>query len=318
MPAKIHGLARASLVAGPRSPIASAAAGVFAGIFVWSVATIGSALSPSYHILLFFRALVGVGEAPTARARTRCCAPTRRPGKRGRAMGIYNVGMALGARWGSAGRAARAQDRLAQRVLDRGRPLDAPGARRGLVAAPIARAAHQAAGLGLPAQPTYVLANSGGITATFGASALIFWTRWLVIEERQFSVNVGSLYMLFVWPRLRVGGVVAGGYAGDRLNNARRAATPSPSASRCCSPCRWDGRRCSRTLHVPFMFLTASRRSSSRLSTGPSAAVSTSSGRAVFGDAASLFLFGIHVLGNSPAPTIVGWFAEHSPVSSRC
>ena len=35
--------------------------------------------------------------------------------------------------------------------------------------------------------PTYILALAGGILATFGASGLIFWARWLIIDERHFS-----------------------------------------------------------------------------------------------------------------------------------
>src|SRR5205085_287214 len=69
--------------------------------------------------------------------------------------------------------------------------------------------------------PTYVLALAGGILATFGASALIFWSRWLVLEERHFTELTGSVYMLFVGLVCGVGGVIAGGYAGDRLT--RRA-----------------------------------------------------------------------------------------------
>src|SRR4029077_8418369 len=75
---------------------------IFAGIMIWSIATIGSALSTSYLMLMFFRALVGVGEGafgPSANALLCADAP---PDKRGRALGIYNVGMALGGAGGGA------------------------------------------------------------------------------------------------------------------------------------------------------------------------------------------------------------------------
>src|SRR4029077_4943362 len=69
---------------------------IFAGIMIWSIATIGSALSTSYLMLMFFRALVGVGEgAYGPSANTLLCADAP-PEKRGRALGIYNIGMALG------------------------------------------------------------------------------------------------------------------------------------------------------------------------------------------------------------------------------
>ena len=68
---------------------------IFAGIRL-VVATIGSALSSRSGCCSFFRALVGVGEGaygPSANALLCAAAP---PEKRGRALGIYNVGMALG------------------------------------------------------------------------------------------------------------------------------------------------------------------------------------------------------------------------------
>ena len=39
------------------------------------------------------------------------------------------------------------------------------------------------------------MAVAGGILATFGASALMVWSPWLIVEERGFSVVVGSVYM---------------------------------------------------------------------------------------------------------------------------
>src|SRR5213079_243239 len=73
---------------------------IFTGVLVWSLATIGSALSHSFWSLLFFRAVVGVGEgAYGPSANTLLCADAP-PEKRGRALGIYNVGMAFGATTG--------------------------------------------------------------------------------------------------------------------------------------------------------------------------------------------------------------------------
>ena len=88
---------------------------IFAGILVWAIATIGSALSTSYAMLLFFRALVGVGEgAYGPSANTLLCADAP-PEKRGRALGIYNVGMAVGGTGRPrAGRAPGAAYRLAR------------------------------------------------------------------------------------------------------------------------------------------------------------------------------------------------------------
>src|SRR5262245_56434855 len=73
---------------------------IFTGILVWSLATIGSAMSHSFWVLLLFRAIVGVGEgAYGPSANTLLCADAP-PERRGRALGIYNVGMAFGATTG--------------------------------------------------------------------------------------------------------------------------------------------------------------------------------------------------------------------------
>jgi len=52
----------ASLISGPIADRIGPRKVIFAGVVVWSLATIGSALSHSFWTLLFFRAVVGVGE----------------------------------------------------------------------------------------------------------------------------------------------------------------------------------------------------------------------------------------------------------------
>ena len=175
-----------SLVSGPIADRIGPRKVIFSGILVWSIATIGSALSSSYPMLLFFRALVGVGEgAYGPSANTLLCADAP-PEKRGRAMGIYNVGMALG---GTLGLCLGAL--LAPKIGWRGVFWIAggPSALLALASAFIAAPDRLARPTTLPARaylmaPTYIMALAGGILATFGASALIFWARWLVIEER--------------------------------------------------------------------------------------------------------------------------------------
>jgi MFS family permease len=308
----------ASLISGPIADRFGPRKVIFAGVFVWSLATIGSALSTSFPMLLFFRALVGVGEGaygPSANVLLCADAP---PEKRGRAMGIYNVGMALG---GTLGLCLGAI--LAPKLGWRGVFWIAGGPSMLLALASAFVAAPDRLPLPtkLPARaylmaPTYVMALAGGILATFGASALIFWARWLVVEERHFSINGGSLYMLFVGLVCGVGGVIAGGYAGDRLTKRAPGghalaiglsmlfAVPIGTAALLTMP------------KVPFMVLTAGTTFLLSVYNGPSAAVVDELGPPQF--AATLqavFLFGIHVLGNSSAPPVVGWLADHSNVS---
>ena len=86
----------ASAISGPIADRIGPRKVIFAGVMVWSLATIGSAMSQSFWMLLVCRALVGVGEGaygPSANALLCAAAP---PEKRGRALGIYNIGMAFG------------------------------------------------------------------------------------------------------------------------------------------------------------------------------------------------------------------------------
>jgi len=122
--------------------------------------------------------------------------------------------------------------------------------------------------------------------------------------------------MLFVGLVCGVGGVIAGGYAGDRLTKrapgghalaiglSMLVAVPIGTAALLTMP------------KVPFMVLTAATTFFLSVYNGPSAAVVDELGPPQF--AATLqavFLFGIHVLGNSSAPPVVGWLADRSNVS---
>ncbi len=308
----------ASLASGPIADKIGPRKVIFFGILVWSIATIGSALANSFAVLLFFRALVGVGEGaygPSANSLLCAAAP---PEKRGRALGIYNVGMALG---GTSGLALGAV--LAPVIGWRGVfwIAGAPSILLALASAFVAAPERIPRPVSLPARayllaPTYLIALAGGILATFGASALIFWSRWLIIEERHFSVAAGSLFMVLVGLVCGAGGVIAGGYAGDAFN--RRAGGGHARAI-----------GLSMLLAVPvgaaallirviplFMILTALTVFLLSVYNGPSAAVVDELGPPQF--AATLqavFLFGIHVLGNAPAASVVGWVADRSTVA---
>jgi len=165
--------------------------------------------------------------------------------------------------------------------------------------------------------PTYVIALAGGILATFGASALIFWTRWLLIEERHFTAVGGSIFMGIVGLVCGVGGVIAGGYAGDAFNRRARGghALAIGLSMLLALPL---GVACLLVTNKPiFMVLTTLSVFFLSVYNGPSAAVVDELGPPQF--AATLqavFMFGIHVLGNAPAPLTVGWVADRSTVAT--
>ncbi|HVV48392.1 MAG TPA: MFS transporter [Polyangia bacterium] len=318
--ANLFVFAIASLVSGPIADRIGPRKVIFAGILVWSIATIGSALSSSFWMLLSFRALVGVGEgAYGPSANTLLCADAP-PEKRGRALGIYNIGMALG---GTCGLVLGTI--LAPKIGWRGVFWIAggPSILLTIAAAFVAAPDRIARPQNLPARayllsPLYILAVAGGVMATFGASSLIFWARTLVIEERHLSVMFGSVYMGFVGLVCGAGGVIVGGYMGDALNRRRRgghaltigismlAAVPVGAAALLVS---WK---------PLFLLLTAGATFLLSVYNGPSAAVIDELGPPQYGATLqAVAMFSLHVFGNSPAPSIIGRISDqlHCPIS---
>jgi MFS family permease len=309
----------ASLAAGPIADRVGPRKVIFTGVAVWSIATIGSALSNSFPMLLFFRGLVGVGEgAYGPSANTLLCAAAP-PEKRGRALGIYNVGMALG---GTSGLilgtllAPRLGWRAALWVA--GGPSILLALASAFVAAPRRLPRPQA----LPAgaylrSATYLIALVGGLGATFGASALIFWIRQLIIEERHFNDVVASVFMLFVGLGCGAGGVIVGGYLGDYFNRKARGGHAKAIGLSMLAAVPFGVPALLVSGHVTFMILTAMSAFLLSVYNGPSAAVVDELGPPQFSATLqATFMFGIHVLGNAPAPLVTGWIADKTTVAT--
>ena len=219
--------ALSSAVSGPATRRFGARAVIAAGVTVWSLATLGSAFAPNYAFLLVMRALVGMGEGafgPSANALLCADAP---PEHRGRALGIYNVGMALGAAGGSV-LALLTSGVLAPVLSWRGALFIAgvPGVFLALSALKM-RVPREGEPPKLPARrylsaPVYVVSVVGGVLGTFGASALIAWMPTVLLRERHIDPTVAGAYLAGVALVCGVGGVLAGGYGGDALARRRR------------------------------------------------------------------------------------------------
>jgi MFS family permease len=221
--------ALSSIISGPATRRFGPRAVVATGVTVWSLATLGSALAPNYPFLLVMRALVGVGEGafgPSANALLCADAP---PEQRGRAMGIFNVGMALGGAGGGAF-ALMAGGLLAPYITWRGSLLIAglPGFLLAVLSTRMAIPADIPEETRLPARkyllaPVYVTAVAGGLLANFGAGSIIAWMPTLLVRERLISPTVASAYLGIVAIVCGAGGVLAGGYAGDALSRRIRS-----------------------------------------------------------------------------------------------
>ena len=311
--------ALASAISGPIADRIGPRKVIFTGVAVWSAATIGSAFCDSFWSLLACRAIVGVGEGaygPSANALLIAAAPHD---KRGRALGIYNVGMAFGATTGLVlGNALASVTNWHNVFLIAGGPSVLLAISAAFVAAP-ARLVRPAK---LPARayvlaPTYLVALLGGILSTFGASGLVIWSRALLIDERHLSIQLGNIFMGGVGLVCGIGGVVAGGYLGDALTRrigrgghalaiglSLLVAVPFGVASLLI------------TNKPTFMVLTAVTVFLLSVYNGPAAAVIDELGPARFAATLQAFaMFWIHVLGNATAGPSIGWIADRSTVA---
>jgi len=306
----------ASLISGPIADRIGPRKVIFAGVAIWSAATIGSALSHSFWSLLALRAIVGVGEGaygPSANALLCADAP---PEKRGRALGIYNVGMAFGATTGLVLGNSLAEKMDWHHVfLIAGIPSILLAISAAFVAAP----ARLDFPTKLPARayiltPTYLLALVGGILSTFGASALVVWSQKLIVVERGLRGMIGNVFMGFVGLACGIGGVVAGGYFGDYLTRrGGRGGHARAIGLSLLVAFPFGVAALLITQHAAFMVLTAITVFLLSVYNGPSAAVIDEMGPPQFAATLQAFaMFWIHVLGNAPAGPVVGWIADRS------
>ena len=291
---------------------------IFTGVLVWSLATIGSALSHSFWVLLIFRAIVGVGEgAYGPSANTLLCADAP-PEKRGRALGIYNVGMAFGATSGLVlGNSLTSIMDWHNVFWIAGAPSVLLAGCAWFVAAPerLPRPAALPAGAYLRA-PTYVMAVAGGVLATFGASALVVWSKTLIITEKHLSVDIGSVYMAGVGLVCGIGGVIAGGYLGDALTRRARGGHARAIGLSFLVGVPVGVVSLLVTHQPTFMVLTAVAVFLLSVYNGPSAAVIDELGPPQFsGTLQGVSLFLAHVLGNAPAGPVTGFIADRSSTS---
>ena len=221
--------ALSSLLSGPATRRFGPRAVVATGVTVWSLATLGSALAPNYPFLLVTRALVGVGEGAFGPSANALLCADAAPERRGRAMGIFNVGMALGGAGGGAF-ALLAGGWLAPHITWRGSLLLAglPGFVLALLSTRMAVPADLREAPRLPARryllaPVYLVAVAAGVLANFGAGSIISWMPTLLVRERRLDSTLASAYLGLVAIVSGAGGVLAGGYAGDALSRRVRA-----------------------------------------------------------------------------------------------
>jgi predicted MFS family arabinose efflux permease len=201
------------------------------GVFIWSAATFGSGLAPTFAALVLARALTGVGEASYVVITPSLVSDYYPPARRGRALAIFYaaipVGSALGYvlggainahfgwRWafflaGAPG-AALALTLLFLRDPPRGAMDTAPPP-----ATPPARGA-------LIKIPSFLFNTSGQIIYTFVVGGLATWMPTYFVRVRHLPLASADLWFGGVLAGAGLVGTLVGGRLGDRLAAKRPA-----------------------------------------------------------------------------------------------
>jgi MFS family permease len=215
-----------------RYPIAAA------GVIVWSAATFGSGLAPTFALLLFSRALIGVGEASYSVVTPSLIADYYPPGLRARALSFFYAAIPLGSALGYI-IGGQVGEHLGWRwafFL-----AGAPGALLGLALFLLrepTRGAQDRSPSGRPSVPLSLRASLAALTRrrsylfntgaqtiyTFAIGGLAGWMPTYFVRERQLSLQAADFTFGVVLCLAGFGGTLVGGYFGDSLARRIRGA----------------------------------------------------------------------------------------------
>ncbi len=285
------------------------------GVFFWSAATILSGLTTTFRSLLAARAMVGVGEgayAPAGTAMISCCFP---PGFRARVQSVFNLGMLVGGVLGLA-----AGGILSQWIGWRWAffLVGLPGLVLGV------SIYRMRAHVSLPAEspppiwsllkiPAYLMVIAGGMFVVFAGTAFITWGPVFAGRYHNLSVAKASTWMGLLVLIGSIGGVLVGGYIADRLQAhwAWGRATTIGSTLLLGTPFLYIAVTTDEllffflSLFVASFFLTCYH--------GPATAVIHDlTPERAHGFAFALYLFVIHLFGDTMAPALVGRVSDIS------
>lgn len=298
---------------------------VAGGVFLWSLATIGSGLVSSYNQLLVMRALVGVGEAGYATVAPSMIADLYSERRRGRMLALFYmaipigsalgyivggaVGEALGWRWAfivagapgilmSVAAAAVPEPQRGARDEDDESRVEL-GLRRGL--SRIVRS------------PVWWYDTAGMAMGTFTAGGLAFWMPTYLVRHQQMTPEAAGTSLGLVLVVAGLVGTPLGGVLGDRAFERRSGGHLSLCATAMFASAPFIALiplapSAGQVLGLSFaaLFLLA-------LTVGPINAVLVGCVPAtVRSTAVALNLLLVHLLGDALSPTLIGQISDRS------
>jgi len=288
------------------------------GAFFWSGLTLLTAVTHTYRELLVRHTLVGIGEATFVTIAPTFVADLFSEDKRGRILGVFYLAIPVGSAAGYllGGHlaplhgwrfpfyiAAAPGFLIATAVLFLREPPR--GQFDTLKETPERRSI-----LGLARNPAFLTATLGMATMTFSLGGIQVWMPQFLYSERHYSLETANLYFGAIVVVDGLLASLAGGWLGDLLLRRTKAAYYLVSAA-------------SMAIGVPFMIFALFGPGRTMLpaiavaaffllfNTSPlNAAVINSAGAHIRATAIAVNIFIIHILGDVPSPTLMGWVAD--------
>jgi MFS family permease len=288
------------------------------GAFFWSGLTLLTAVTHTYRELLVRHTLVGIGEATFVTIAPTFVADLFSENKRGRILGVFYLAIPVGSAAGYllGGHlaplhgwrfpfyiAAAPGFLIATAVLFLKEPPR--GQFDTLKETPERRSI-----LGLARNPAFLTATLGMATMTFSLGGIQVWMPQFLYSERHYSLETANLYFGAIVVVDGLLASLAGGWLGDLLLRRTKAAYYLVSAA-------------SMAIGVPFMIFALFGPGRTMLpaiavaaffllfNTSPlNAAVINSAGAHIRATAIAVNIFIIHILGDVPSPTLMGWVAD--------
>jgi MFS transporter, Spinster family, sphingosine-1-phosphate transporter len=288
------------------------------GAVFWSGLTLLTAITHTYAQLLLRHTLVGIGEATFVTIAPTFVADLFPENKRGRVLGVFYLAIPVGSAAGyllggylAPGHGWRfpfyiaavpgfllALAVLCLREPERGR-FDS-----------LAETPERATIAGLARNPAFLTATLGMAAMTFSLGGIQVWMPQFLYSERHYSLDRANFYFGII---VVVDGVVAslaGGWLGDYLLPRIRssyylvsAATMGLGVPVMIVALFVPGRAMLPAIAVAAFFLL--------FNTSPlNAAVINSVGAHIRATALAVNIFIIHILGDVPSPTMMGWLAD--------
>lgn len=293
---------------------------IAAGVFIWSLGTVLTGFASGFVMLLWFRVLVGVGEASYATISPGLISDTFPAAKRNNALTIFYVAIPVGAALGSI-LGSYLADRYSWRTAFIW--AGAPGLLLALILLPFAEVARGASDgkvhskpslkdiAGLFRIPKYVLVVLGYTAYTFALGGFAHWGPTFLNRVHGVRVDEAGTFFGLVLLAAGLIGTFAGGFAAtawQKRNRAGYALTLGWSVL-VAVPLAFvafvarDTTTAMTTLALAMFFLF--------LSTGPVNTLIIESVPAnLRSSAMALSIFSIHLFGDMWSPRIVGYFSN--------